>query len=193
MSSPRVCVRFLSGKEVVLRGKTPRHLLGRLRAEVSTVPEAGRGFNFKFHDGRGNEIEVDAELDDGAEYTAVAMEVCQSTVHVEINESCDVLTWSCNNWNVENCKCDKCIVRPPGKECGTCGRRFTGDLSECPMCFAHRQSSAASSASRYWRKRDLGVCVTCYCPAVKGRARCRYCMDEANVKARVRLVLKKTK
>ena len=188
---PTVRLRFMSGKEVVLKGKTLRHLLRHLRADVSTTPGQDQGLNFELYDKGGNEVEVDANLDDRAEYAVVVSEVHQSEVLVEIDESVDVMEWSCRQFYSEICDCDTCWVRPHGKMCPACGmHRFTGNASKCPSCLRNNRNSAA------WRRqksRDMGLCTTRSSPAEDNRVRCRSCREKANAYQRTRYILKKTK
>jgi len=188
---PTVHLRFMSGKEVTLKGKSLRHLLRHLRADMPTAPGQYRGFNFELYDKDGKEVEPDADLNDGAEYMVVVSEVCQNEVLVEIDESVDVMMWSCKHWYREICDCDNCDVRPPGKGCRACGmHRFTGKMSKCPTCLRNNRDSAAW---RRQRNRELGLCPLCRSPAEDGRVQCRSCNDKANAYRHARNVLKKAK
>jgi len=189
-SVPTVHLRFMSGKEVVLQGQTPRHLLRALRADMPT-PGQYRGFNFGLHDKDGTEIGTDDNLNDGAEYAVLVLEVDRSEALVEIDDSVDVMMWSCKNFFDEVCDCHMCYIRPPGKFCRNCGlHRFTGNLGKCPSCM---RSNRDSAAKRRQKSRETGMCTTCTSPAEDNRVRCRRCREKSNAYYRTKYALKKTK
>ena len=110
---------------------------------------------------------------------------------MEVDESVDVMMWSCRDVYSEVCECDGCWVRPPGKGCRNCGMlRFTGDLSKCPRFL---KSNRDSAASRRQKSRETGICTTCPSPAEDTRVSCRSCRETSNAYYRARHVIKKTK
>ena len=82
-------------------------------------------------------------------------------------------------------------------ECGKCGRPVEGDNTACTDCLERRRLNyhptkemlsrrAAAAMSRYYRRREAGLCGHCETPALPGLSFCFRHGSEARARARER-------